>query len=300
MKQLFPSRRMSYIVMACAKSGTTWMQRLLSAHPHVHCSETRLFGDYLSTENPSGIHISLEKFVGLMSRHYSPPVASGQSAAFSRELLFNLVDTIAETSRRASGKPIYGEKITPFHGTAVDVVRRLHEYNPELRFVNLVRDGRDVIVSGFSQRANARIAKGGEEAARHREMLERREASEPEFKFFLGMWEDAVRAGLEAARLFPNYLELRYEALLANPQRQAAKLLKFLGADASPEQVDACIKASSFEQLSGGRRPGEEDRSSFFRKGVAGDWRNWLNSSQVEAFERATGDLLDALGYPRR
>src|SRR5262245_54165119 len=127
MTRLYDTPRMRYLVLACAKSGTTWLQRLLSAHPEVHCSETRPAGEYVSTENPAGIHISLEAYVSLLSRHYFPPVPAAESPAFHRTLLFNLIDTIAETSRRASGKPVYGEKLTPFSGTASQVVERLHE-----------------------------------------------------------------------------------------------------------------------------------------------------------------------------
>lgn len=299
MERLFPQASLSYLVFGCAKSGTTWMQRLLSAHPQLHCAETRLLGDYLNTENPSGIHISLEKFVGLLARHYYPPVTPDRSADFHKTLLFNLIDTIGQTSIRVSGKPIYGEKLTPFLGTAGNAVRLLAEYNPRLRFVNLVRDGRDVIVSGFVQRANVRVARGGSDAPEHRRLLEANRVSAAEFDFFLGMWTGAVRAGAEAARLFPAYMDLRYERLLEKPAQEAGRLLDFLGADASAENIRACIEAASFERLAGGRARGQEDRASFFRKGVAGDWRNWLTPEQVGAFNAAGGDLLDALGYPR-
>jgi hypothetical protein len=297
MERLFPHPRMSYIVMGAAKSGTTWMQRLLSAHPEVHCAESRLAGDYLDTTNPSGIHLSLEKFVGLLSRHYFPPIGQARQGEFYRTLLFNLIDTIGETSIKASGKRIYGEKLTPFLGTASAAVKLLAEYNPGLRFVHLVRDGRDVIVSGFAQRTNARIARSeGQERARQREMLERREVSAEEFDFFLGMWIGAVKAGMEARELFPAHLELRYERCLEEPEAEARRLLEFVGADSSERRVRECVQAGSFEKLSG-RARGEEDRSSFFRKGVAGDWRKWLSEVQVEEFERRAGELRQALGY---
>jgi hypothetical protein len=214
--------------------------------------------------------------------------------------LFNLIDTISETARAASGKAIHGEKLTPFPGTALQAVDRLYEYNPDLRLVNLVRDGRDVIVSGFSQRANARIHRGGDDAAAHRTMLDEQRVSDAEFDFFMRLWIDAVRAGREAARRFPHTLELRYETCLEHPERETTRLLSFIGADASPERARECVAAAAFDRLSGGRAPGQEDRSSFFRKGVAGDWRRWLSPQQVARFDEAAGDLLDALGYARQ
>src|SRR5262245_48764638 len=196
MSRLFETPRMSYLILASAKSGTTWLQRLLSSHPEVHCSETRAVADYFSTENPAGLHISLETYVGLLSRHYFPPVPAEQSAAFHRTLLFNLIDAITETGRKASGKPIHGEKLTPFPGTGQQAVERLYEYNPNLRLVNLVRDGRDVIVSGFAQRANARVQRGGDDAAAHRMMLDEQRASDAALTCCSRPWTDSDLTGL--------------------------------------------------------------------------------------------------------
>jgi hypothetical protein len=61
--------------------------------------------------------------------------------------------------------------------------------------------------------------------------------------------------------------------------------------------VTRCIEAASFEKLSKGRKRGEEDPSSFFRKGVAGDWKHVFTQREKEAFDREAGDLLARLGY---
>jgi len=51
--------------------------------------------------------------------------------------------------------------------------------------------------------------------------------------------------------------------------------------------------------VSGGRSAGEEDRASFFRKGVAGDWRNWLTLEQERAVRECADGLLGRLGYTK-
>jgi Sulfotransferase domain len=48
-----------------------------------------------------------------------------------------------------------------------------------------------------------------------------------------------------------------------------------------------------------GRRPGEEDRHSFLRKGVVGDWRNHFGREARETFDRHAGEDLICLGYER-
>jgi hypothetical protein len=61
--------------------------------------------------------------------------------------------------------------------------------------------------------------------------------------------------------------------------------------------VAACVDGASFERLSGGRRPGEENASSHFRKGVAGDWAAHFDGEALARFETEAGALLQELGY---
>lgn len=53
----------------------------------------------------------------------------------------------------------------------------------------------------------------------------------------------------------------------------------------------------SFERLAGGRKRGEEDQGSHYRRGVAGDWRNHLTPRHLAAFRERFGDLTERLGY---
>jgi hypothetical protein len=128
--------------------------------------------------------------------------------------------------------------------------------------------------------------------------LERRVVRGEDFERFLDLWTDAVSAGIEAGAMFPHYLSLSYEALLADPHTEVRRLLEFLDLEASPERVEACVQGASFARLSGGRPAGTEDRDSFFRKGVAGDWIHWLNHDQQVVFLKRAGSLLVQLGYP--
>jgi hypothetical protein len=60
----------------------------------------------------------------------------------------------------------------------------------------------------------------------------------------------------------------------------------------APSIVEACVEATAFDRLSGGRMPGEEDRN-----GVVGDWENWFTPEQQAAFDEAGGKLLTELDY---
>ena len=50
-------------------------------------------------------------------------------------------------------------------------------------------------------------------------------------------------------------------------------------------------------QRQAGRRPGEEGRRSFLRKGVVRDWHNQFSKGARETFDRYAGKELVLLGY---
>ena len=82
-----------------------------------------------------------------------------------------------------------------------------------------------------------------------------------------------------------------------NPDAAIGGLLEFLGVSATPDMIRRCRDAAEFSRWSGGRDKGEEEKSSFFRKGVVGDWENYFNDASFEVFRKQTGDLLHELGY---
>ena len=63
--------------------------------------------------------------------------------------------------------------------------------------------------------------------------------------------------------------------------------------------IGEVIDEFSFKKLSGGRRPGEENRKSHFRKGKAGDWANHFTEDHKAYFKDKFGDLLIQLGYEK-
>jgi hypothetical protein len=93
------------------------------------------------------------------------------------------------------------------------------------------------------------------------------------------------------------FLRVRYEDLAADTERALADLFTFLGVDASETVLARCRSEASFAKLSGGRNPGVENRRSFFRKGVAGDWRNHFSSDVEAEFHKKSGGWLERLGY---
>jgi hypothetical protein len=59
------------------------------------------------------------------------------------------------------------------------------------------------------------------------------------------------------------------------------------------------ILANRFEVLAKGRRRGVEDPTAHERKGIVGDWRNYLTGNVKAAFKARFGGLLVASGYEK-
>ena len=95
------------------------------------------------------------------------------------------------------------------------------------------------------------------------------------------------------------YTEVRYEDLLVRPKEEVKRLLGFLGVDADETLVEHCVSSASFEKLSRGRERGQEDPSSFYRKGVAGDWKYLFDEHDKQIYKEEAGELLIRLGYEK-
>jgi len=174
--------------------------------------------------------------------------------------------------------------------------------------IHIIRDGRDSAVSAvyhswnFGKRQGVRISAKRE--AYHEDAGELREMHESLFagnslRRLAAEWDARVGRTIEdgPTLLGDNYAEVRYEDLLVRPEEEMARLLGFLGAETGEETVRHCVNSASFEKLSKGRRRSEEDPTSFFRKGVAGDWKNVFSARDKQVFKEVAGGLLVRLGY---
>jgi hypothetical protein len=71
-------------------------------------------------------------------------------------------------------------------------------------------------------------------------------------------------------------ITIRYEDLIADTGLLLANLYEFAGLDSSPTLVRRIVAETKFSTMAKGRKPGMEDPDSPVRKGVSGDWINYL------------------------
>lgn len=79
-------------------------------------------------------------------------------------------------------------------------------------------------------------------------------------------------------------LVIRYEDLLKHTVQVFANVASLFGLDDSPSTVQAIVDAHSFKNMSGGRKQGQKSNSSFYRKGVSGDWKNHFTDPVAQLF----------------
>jgi hypothetical protein len=187
---------------------------------------------------------------------------------------------------------------TPFfvsHYTIRDMPKR-----QPFSYFFVARDPRDIVISSFfstkySHGVNPQIALARSELT----ILEDEEA---------GMIATAARLG--ASGLFwametwlaaddPQALIVRYEDLIDPEQGEILmeRVLRHCGIDLSSTVLTQVIADHSFARRSG-RPVGQTDDRSHYRRGVAGDWRNYMTPAIHRAIMNVAGDVVEAYGDP--
>ena len=274
-----------FFIGGAAKSGTTWLQLLLDRHPAISCNGEGHFPTYLvprlitaADEYNQDIAWKNQTIFGELPGY--PQLAENHIAY----LWASAAALQLASQTRGRNVRLIGEK-TPDN---VRFFGLLAEAFPSAKFLHIVRDGRDCAVSGWFH--NLRVSPDWT-----RETF----ASMDEYVVALAEeWAANVGVGSAFGDAHPERcLAIRYEDLAADGTAALTRVLDFLGAEADVETVAECLGAGQFEALSGGRAKGDENRESFFRKGVAGDWHNHFTNETNRLFAEKAGQWLARYGY---
>jgi len=310
-----------FFVVGRAKSGTTWLTRILDAHPEILCKGEGIFfgrgtdlGYNRQLMTPTSLQGALADSDNLRTWIERRPMWTGRKDVDQH--LANLtrmaIEYFLKGELAASDKRIVGDKtplITP------NDIKEISSIIPEAKVIHMIRDGRDTAVSVVHHEWNRTTEAGGHlrvdsEALRKRDayradpegFVARGESifSEGKLEWHAKDWAELVGKTTEDGPMLlgENYAEVRYEDMLEQPVKEVRRLLEFLGADASEETVVRCVERNSFERKTK-RRKGEEDSTAFLRKGIAGDWRNVFTEEDKRIYKKDAGWLLLDLGYEK-
>lgn len=281
-----------FFVRGHPRSGTNWVGRLLNLHPQINCQ-----GEYHFQIFQQALHAFQAHKHLLGSRQ---PV-KGEARRATHDLIRRCMRSMAD---KKPGATLLGDR-TP---------AELRPVLPGARSILVIRDGRDVLVSftlhnlrglGFQmQREPFRsgLAPLRERFAADPDLFQREPelllAHEGWVRFAAQGWAQRVRDDLaRAARLRDSgspVLEVRYEALHADPEARRREMYEFLGVDPA-----LALAIEQGEDTAPGFARGE-DPTSLRRKGVVGDFHRYLTPDATRWFMEEAGGVLEALGYVRR
>jgi hypothetical protein len=81
-------------------------------------------------------------------------------------------------------------------------------------------------------------------------------------------------------------------------------VLRYLGIESNRALLESIVTRNRFERLTAGgkawkaaRKPGQENTTSHFRKGIVGDWRNHFKETHIQRFKELAGEALMEWGY---
>lgn len=264
-------------LIGCPKSGTTWLARLLNAHPEVVIQGEGCFTWQLVPILAQAFRVFNEH-----QKHMEPIVhlRDIDLLLVARTIIDSQLNRyVTESGRDPASVRVVGDK-TPQHTISIPLLDQLC---PGAKFIHIIRDPRDVATSAWF----------------HFGQHDRRPFEEYIKHFMTEVWPVNVgNARQHGPKLGPSrYVELRYEDLRQDEHGNARRLLEFLSVEADDGVVAACVEAASFKKLSGGRAPGQKDNKSFFRSGTSGDWRNHIPVELAERCCATIAPLMTACGY---
>jgi hypothetical protein len=121
-----------------------------------------------------------------------------------------------------------------------------------------------------------------------------------------GSWGEHALSWLAPRYNSPDFLLLRYEAMLADPLHELGKVAPFLGIAATPETLATAVERSSADNMRKMEKTQGDDWVStkgrrkdipFVGKAKQGGWQSQLPESSVEEMESAWGPLMRTFGY---
>jgi hypothetical protein len=264
-------------IVGAPRSGTTWLQAMLGEHPRVATlHELKLFDLFTGRWQQSWQQLAdLERVEGGGRRGLRRLWSDDEFEAFLTKIVADVHESVRATKPGAS---VVVDKSPGYS----HYVEQIGELVPGVKFIHLLRDGRDVAVSlRAASRGWARTwAPGSIESA-------------------ASLWRSMAGAAMEAREVAPErYLEIRYEQMQADGAAALMKVFAFVGVEASPDEATAIWQRHTLDRMQ--RDPAFDLPRDFFRRGHIGSWCDEMSALERYCFDAVAGEMLCALGYAER
>lgn len=247
------------LLLGAPRSGTTYLRVLLCQHPEIDIThETRLF---------TWVHRALVELPR------DPKTLATHEDRFLAHLRDRLPELIRDFHRSLTpGVRVWGDK-NPFYASKPEILETVDELFPGARYLHIIRDGRDVVVS-LLRKAETKGWKVDFERAHQ-------------------LWLESVHGGQAFGASCPErYLELRYEELVSDDVAWALRALEFLDVDVHEDVVRFCREQRRR------RTPVSQPTTDLENAGApASGWAGYLDDDGRRRSMRLIGRELERLGY---
>jgi hypothetical protein len=279
-------------VVGVGRSGTTLLRLMLDAHPDLAMPpETGFVPDLIAAAKREGAtpETLLEAVTG--HRKWGDFPMSEQELlerwrGLERLRARGAVRAFFELYAAHQGKPRWGDK-TPGYTMYMGPISNTL---PEAHFVHVIRDGRAVALSRMRTLA----------------------LRPTEISKVARRWQKRLHKARDKGANLDHYLEIRYEALIREPEQTLRQVAEFIDLPWDPGMLDYHERSS--ERLAeldrdipawGKKLPrSAESRMALHQQTTKPPdtaridrWRDELSAEEIESFEREAGQTLTELGY---
>lgn len=251
------------------KSGTTWAQQLLQAHPDITCHPEQLFHFYIDHLPPL-----VERYNQSIAEIDNRTAQQG-AVQYSDSDVTELFRFLVLLMLGKGGTKLRGVK----DNSIISDLRLYRVLFPDAKYVFTLRDPRDVAVSSWFH--NIRVEEGFRERAGTLQVW-----CSTAGKAWRNAIEDIEADFWESERAH----FIKYEDLCRQPGDTVFALLEFLGADTDKQLIDCILEKTRFSKKQG-------TGNQFYRKGKVGDWRDHLSDEMVAAMWDECGEHAEWYGY---
>ena len=276
-------------LVGCPRSGTTWLQRLLSNHPRIRTGqESHIFTHYIGPcirNWQIGLNESARGGIGL-SCYITEDIFYAELKKLLNGFLNSIISPLKDDE-------IFLEK-SPSHAL---YLREIMQFLPESRIIHIIRDPRDVVSSLLAaHRSWGTFWAPGTAASA------------------INLWINHYSAVKKSKKYVKpsQFFEITYEDLLKNTSYVLNKCFDFLQLDFSIQKIKKSVDSNAFttSQKSGGSPialGGEiaknkgfqevQEPNGFLRSGQAGNWKKDLTYREKYVIWRRGRKIMEDSGY---
>ncbi len=160
-------------------------------------------------------------------------------------------------------------------------LEEIFKYFPHVKYINIVRDGRDVVVS---------MKKFFKEQLKENHPID----------VDIRTWVTCINQANKFKKKTNKFIEIKYEEFVENPEEQIKNICKFIGlVEPNKKELNQFYKKINISKIKNISESHSKQLSQPLYKKSIGNWKNKLTNEQKEIFKQIAGETLIKKGYEK-